>query len=175
MKNEYEVMGDIVVIYLNKRKSGRIAAIIDLEDFDKVNSHTGTWSPRLDPQSDVHYVEAHVNLSGKKTSMKLHRLILDVPQNKQVDHINHNPLDNRKSNLRIVEHFENSQNRRLRKDNKTGIRGVYWDNHHRKWKAKVTVKQKCVYQGYFDDIKLAEQAANENRMKYMEYLRDINV
>lgn len=58
--------------------------------------------------------------------MKMHRLIMNAPDGLQVDHRNHNGLDNRRENLRICTNTENSRNRRIRRDNTTGFKGVHW-------------------------------------------------
>jgi hypothetical protein len=56
---------------------------------------------------------------------KMHREILSAPIGMEVDHINGDKLDNRRSNLRIVTSRINSWNRqKLNKNNKTGYRGI---------------------------------------------------
>ena len=54
----------------------------------------------------------------------LHRFILDVPDNKIVDHINRNPSDNRLENLRLCDNIENTRNKSLNSKNTSGVMGV---------------------------------------------------
>jgi hypothetical protein len=61
----------------------------------------------------------------------LHRLIMDAPQGLEVDHINHDKLDNRRSNLRIVTHKKNTQNRKYVLET-VGVRYT----SSRKWQAR---------------------------------------
>ena len=66
---------------------------------------------------------AETTVDGKTTGM--HRLVMDAKQGAVVDHINHNKLDNRKSNLRVVTVQANGLNRWGNKNNSSGHRGVY--------------------------------------------------
>ena len=61
-------------------------------------------------------------VEGKKQLM--HRLIMNPPLHKEVDHINHDILDNRKHNLRIVSRSMNNMNRKIQSNNKLGVKGV---------------------------------------------------
>jgi hypothetical protein len=81
----------------------------------------------------------HVQVLGKK--IKCHRLAWFLyygvwPQN-ELDHINHNRADNSLCNLRCVTSQENSQNRSLRRDNRSGRVGVYYYKRNKKWLASI--------------------------------------
>lgn len=45
--------------------------------------------------------------------VRLHRFILNAPDNMDVDHINHDTLDNRREKIRICTRSENLKNRRI--------------------------------------------------------------
>lgn len=66
-----------------------------------------------------------------------------------VDHINHNKLDNRRSNLRVCSATQNQANRVMARNNVSGYRGVYWNNHRRIWQAAIKLDQKHIYIGQF--------------------------
>jgi hypothetical protein len=80
-----------------------------------------------------------------------------------VDHINGNPMDNRRENLRLIDPAGNAQNRCAGRASKTGIRGVSWCKQHGKWKAGAKVNRKQHHVGYFNDIKEAEAAVIAKR------------
>lgn len=52
-------------------------------------------------------------IGGK--SVRLHRYIMDSPENKIVDHINHDKTDNRRENLRICSVRENNLNKKTKR------------------------------------------------------------
>src|ERR1700741_4140580 len=60
----------------------------------------------------------------------MHRLIID--SEKLVDHKDHNTLDNRRENLRKCTYMQNSQNKRMRRNNRSGFKGVRWEESIRK-------------------------------------------
>lgn len=76
-----------------------------------------------------------------KKHTRLHHLIIGCPLNKKsTDHINRNPLDNRRSNLRITTQSQNVFNAKLRSDNTSGHKGVSYCKNDSVW--RVTVGQK---------------------------------
>src|SRR4051794_35927015 len=71
--------------------------------------------------------------SGKLEQVKMHRLIAKCPNNLVVDHINRDPSDNRRENLRCVTRRQNTLNRRLNSNNKSGYKGVSWNKGYSRW------------------------------------------
>lgn len=82
--------------------------------------------------------------SGKRSTVRMHREILGLYQGdkREGDHINHNTLDNRRGNVRIVTHQENAHNNRGK--------GYYWHRGARKYMAYIAVDGVDKYLGYFD-------------------------
>jgi len=96
---------------------------------------------------------------GKKTvSIYLHRLITNVPQNMEVDHINHDKLDNRRANLRICTRSQNLCNRVLSKRNTSGYKGVSWNKDEEKWQANITKNYKSRTIGLYNTLEEAYAA-----------------
>lgn len=81
-----------------------------------------------------------------------------------IDHINHDRDDNRIENLRDVTFIENNMNMSLRKTNKSGVIGVYFAKHARKWHARINIKGKQIHLGYYKEklgAELARRLAEE--------------
>jgi len=87
-------------------------------------------------------------------SHKAHRIIYAMHYGEwpkdEIDHINHNKIDNRIVNLRIATRTENNKNQTIRTDNKSGFCGVYWREAHNKWYAQIRHEGKNIYLGGFD-------------------------
>lgn len=85
----------------------------------------------------------------------MHRMIMKCPDDKVVDHINNNKLDNRRENLRITTKSVNNQNKKKRLGSMSQYLGIsYSDNRYR---AYITVNGKHIYiGGYEDEIEAAE-------------------
>lgn len=80
----------------------------------------------------------------------LHRMIIKPPKGMVVDHINGNPSDCRKKNLRTGSQKQNSYNTRLAKNNKTGFKGVSWDKQRKKYAACICVNRRTIHLGRFN-------------------------
>ena len=110
-------------------------------------------------------------MQGKHTL--LHRVILNCPSDYVVDHINHNPLDNRLSNLRICNRSQNSQNRKgATSVSKTKIRGVCFSNAHNKYFAYATIngiKHRKGFPNTEQGFNEAVLYAKNLRTKYLPY------
>lgn len=120
--------------------------LIDTEDKWKISEFT--WRA-----NDQGYIYTKISYGGKDEIMFLHRLIMDTLDKDwhkvQVDHINHNPRDNRKENLRITTPSGNQHNRKnLRPDNSSGYTGVM--NRNNKWIATIGIDGKIEFLGSFN-------------------------
>lgn len=75
-----------------------------------------------------------------------------------IDHINRDKVDNRLVNLRLCDQTQNQGNYPMRSNNKSGVRGVHWSEHHKKWVAQIRQHGKTRRIGGFHDIADAAKA-----------------
>lgn len=90
--------------------------------------------------------------TGNKKPVKIQYKVLDVEPNgydNLIDHINGNPLDNRKCNLRIVSQRENAVNKALSRRNKSEFSGVWFDDSRNKWSSEIRIDGKKCYLGRY--------------------------
>lgn len=92
--------------------------------------------------------------------LKLHSLLIDTPPGMEVDHIDLDRLNNRRSNLRLVTHQQNQCNQPLQKNNTSGVSGVRFYPARNKYHARIKVNQHDIHLGYFDTFEQAIQARN---------------
>lgn len=103
-------------------------------------------------------------INGKSKYVYMHRAIVskvigrELLRSEHIDHINLDPLDNRRCNLRLATNSQNNMNTRKRRDNTSGFKGVYWHSHSRKWHARITKKGVTKSLGYFNTPEEAHQA-----------------
>lgn len=85
----------------------------------------------------------------------------------QIDHINRIRTDNRIDNLREVSRSCNLRNSKIRSTNTSGIIGVIWNKHAKKWRADIhDQNHKLVYIGIFTSLLEAAKARYEAEVKY---------
>lgn len=140
-----------LVLY-NKQNEEVARAIIDLEYVDVVKDYQ--W-----------HLSAYGYVISKKAG-KLHRFIMNCPDDMVIDHINRNPLDNRRENLRICTQQQNVMNKSIQSNNTSGIPGVCWNKNKNKWHARITVNGKTKSLGYHTTL---EEAAEARRLAEIEY------
>lgn len=115
MKNAYEIRGDTTVIFIKRRNGDVYEFLVDTEDLPRLVEAGGSWCVDLpyNPKDSARKPYAIRNAAkegGRREFMKLHRFLVNAPLGKVVDHIDGNTLNNRRSNLRVTDHFENMQN-----------------------------------------------------------------
>ena len=110
-------------------------AIVDDEDFEFLNQWK--WTYGMGGNGRVGYAHRRVYHDGTSDLVLMHRLLSKAPDGMDVDHINGDKLDNRKSNLRVCTQSQNMMNRGLQKNNKSGFKGVSRHSQSGKWWARI--------------------------------------
>ena len=89
-----------------------------------------------------------------------------IPENAEIDHINHVRDDNRLVNLRFVTHGENMRNKSVSSKSTTGVTGVDFSKAHKKYRARIRVSREFIHLGYFYTLEEAAAARAEANLKY---------
>jgi len=140
------------------------SAIVDNDLFEELSQYN--WC--VDEDVNTWYA----NRKENRIIISMHRQILGLKykDGKIVDHINHNGLDNRRSNLRVVTHIENCRNHTGRSHSTSGYTGVSWHKVIKKWRAYIYVQEKNrskqIFLGYWKDIKDAIDARKQGEIRY---------
>lgn len=149
-ENSYNLDGDYAIVTNDKGEE----FWVDKEDVPKIKHLYWYYN-------DQGYVIAS---EGKK-QIRLHRLLMGVLNNPNVDvnHKQHPPRqgqkkDNRKQNLEVVSRSINNMNCALGINNKSGVTGVCWDNSKQRWRAYITLNRKRKELGIFKEKEKAIQA-----------------
>lgn len=142
------------IIPLTKKQ----VAIVDDEDFDRVNQYK--WYAHKGSRNQCWYAARTTRkLLGPRKIEWLHRFIMQPKDDEQVDHINGNGLDCRKSNMRRCNVTQNIHNRPAHRDASTGYKGIIPKN--KKWMAQIQVNKHRLIIGYFDSPLEAALAYDE--------------
>jgi hypothetical protein len=147
---------------------GKIA-LVDDEDFKYLNQlkwHTVKVGKR-------HYAANSKRINNIITRTFMHRLIKNTSQLLQVDHIDHNGLNNQKSNLRNCTFQQNQMNKQTK--NATGYKGVY--KHKNLYISQITPpnnNRRSIHLGYFKTKELAALAYNKAAIKYHGEFANLN-
>jgi hypothetical protein len=151
-------------------------AIVDDEDYEKI------MALKLAPHSkpDRWQLTYSISSSGGKKNYAtktfeykkwyLHRFVyhingMEIPSKMEIDHINGNGLDNRKSNLRLASSRQNKANCGLRSDNSSGYKGVNFMASRSKWRAQLWVNGKNTHLGLYETLEDAILAYNRAAIK----------
>jgi len=150
-RNEFIDCGDYYKICLyNKKGRQKMQALIDKKYYKKIKNYK--WC-----LTKLNYVESKTNKKG----IYLHQLILGKKEGFEIDHINHNTLDNRKQNLRFVTRNQNQWNRK-------NVKGYSWDKRDKKWEAYLMINKKYIHLGHFKNKQNAVNARRKAEKKYFK-------
>lgn len=152
--NQYNLSGDYGIGWTSNTNK---EFYFDLEDYDKIKDYC--WCEHVD-NTGYHSLEAWD--TTLKRLVKMHHIIAD----KYYDHIDRNPLNNKKANLRKATSTENARNKSKYKNNTSGFIGVGWNKGHMKWYSDIKVNKKSKHLGYFNNKEDAIIARLEAEAKY---------
>ena len=150
--------------------------IVDEENFEKLSKYK--WCALKKGANGKYGHTAVRNVLNKHTRKSdmilMHRLILNCPIGKQVDHINGDQLDNRKQNLRICTPSQNQHNKPKNRNNTSGFKGVTWSKSCNKWQSAICVNGKMIFLGVFSEKIDAYYAYCEASKKYHGDFSNVN-
>lgn len=160
-------------------------ALVDAEDFERINTHK--WHlKRKKSQPGKLYAQRTIRLgtgrSAPKSTVVMHREVMNAAPGVQIDHRFGDGLDNRKANLRTATNQENQRNICFSKRRKAGgFKGVSWNRNAGKWEAgigagepKPNGKRARIYLGIFDDAADAARAYDAAARKYFGEFAGLN-
>lgn len=158
--NEYTIDNNNVVhVVLRNGKE----MLCDIEDWNRLKGYTWTTN-----------TNGYASTMRKKEHYIFHILVLGKKDGYVIDHIDRNKLNNQKSNLRFVTYQANSINTDVRKNNKTGIKGVGWLENRKKWVARLMINGENKFLGHYDTKEEAEEAREKAEEKYFKPLFEEN-
>lgn len=145
---------------------------IDDEDENLVSRYSWyAWKHR-----NTYYAATHVRgLNGLQTTVSMHRIIMDAEPGKEIDHRDHDGLNNQRYNLRQCTRQQNGSNQLKQKRKTTSIyKGVSWNKQKRKWTSYIKVSNKTIHLGCSIDEDLAAELYNKAAINYFGEFAQLN-
>lgn len=127
-------------------------AVVDDDDYE----HLSQWKWHVITSGLRRYAARTDHSTGKKRMILMHRVITAAPAGMDVDHRNHDTLDNQRENLRVATRSLNSINQRIKTNNTTGYKGVSLDRRRGTYNAYITKDRARRFLGGYES---AEEAA----------------
>lgn len=170
--------GGIFIMKEIQLTKGQVA-LVDDEDYDYLKQWH--WFARIYSRWSSYYAFRgfYFSTNGKTknihTNIPMHREIIKAPRHLVVDHIDHNGLNNQKSNLRLCTIAQNNANRFSLKNSTSIYLGVYFAKDRNKWRAAISVNDKILERKSFDTEIEAALYYNELAIKYHGEFANLNI
>ncbi len=130
----------------------------EVDEIDSNLASTKWQAWRYGKQTNPVWYASRTECAGGMPCKKIymHRIVLsrilgrDLSRYEQVDHINHDGLDNRRINLRLSTHKQNHRNIRIPGMMKSScFKGVSWSKQHDRWRAQIKIDGRTIHLGLF--------------------------
>ncbi len=132
-------------------------AVVDPEDYEALACFN--WCAIWNHRSKTFYAARGVRQpNGSYRMVFMHRVIMNPPDNAQIDHIDHNGTRNIKRNMRTATQSENQFNRKATAKNALGLKGVSYHRPTNQWRARIQVDKKQTHLGLFPTPEAANAA-----------------
>lgn len=155
------------VIEINSPKYGKKEVMVDDVDYEDLSKYH--WCIVKMPKT--FYAVRYTCTNGKEKNVYMHRHIMREENKKlPIDHLDHNGINNQRSNLRRPINGQNQKNRQGQLGRSSKYVGVCWHKKDKKWQAAIAVNGKQTHLGQFDDeIEAATARDNAAKIHYGEY------
>lgn len=140
--------------------------LVDESDNDLLSV---SWTPN-NKDKDLHPRRV-IKVGTKRKKVYLHKIIMErilnrpLRKGEEVDHVDNNPLNNSRSNLRLATHQQNMWNQPRVSNNTSGVKGVHWNIKEQKWQARTYIDGKRTHLGFFDSLEEAKRVYQDTTSK----------
>jgi len=142
------IVDDYCELVITRRNGDKYTVLYDKQDRALLLEHKWTVLVR----------EHTCYVRRNSDNALLHRLLVGV-EGMEVDHLNRNGLDNRRSNLRVATHAQNQQNAAA--PGTSEFKGVQWDPSRQRWRVRIRGVRKGSFVSEIDAAKAYDAAARE--------------
>jgi len=131
---------------------GKIS-LVDAEDYDRLSQYV--WCQHKN--GNTVYAHRNLKIRDRWDVILMHREIMGCSfgDGILIDHKDRNGLHNFKSNIRISNKSQNAINSKMKCNNTSGYRGVYFSEKDKVWRAELRINGKMTYLGSFDNKEAA--------------------
>ena len=143
-----------------------LKVLVDDEDFDRLVIHS--WYFRDNYAARSYWIPKH-------RTIFIHSEIMNFPTGYEVDHINHNGLDNRRENLRLCTHSQNAKNSKLPINNTSGYKGACYRKDIKKWHSYITVDGNRLFLGFYNELIDAAKAYDRAAKLHYGEFANLNI
>jgi hypothetical protein len=158
---------DTIDIPLTRNK----VAIIDSSDYDLVAGYH--WYTNVG-NTTFYAVSFARRLDGSPQHLRMHRILMNAPDDLQVDHIDGNGLNNSRCNLRLATRAENTHNQRIREGTSSRYKGVVLEKRYGRWMARVGFNGIQYYLGMFGSEEDAARAYDQKALELFGEFAKLN-